>query len=180
MEAVGSELGEAIPLFLRPLIPGANPVVSGTINTLGFYYYYHPREAHHRCSPGLTLKFPSPRLEEGEEEEEDKKEKRRKRRRKSIHSLICLLKMVEAWWGSVTQTCQHLVQGHRRPQQNGWSISSGQPFPTLRTYISGSWAPTNLYHLVGKIKSGLSTMTCGKAGEESRGGAAAQQATSWA
>lgn len=32
--------------------------------------------------------------------------------------------MVEAWWGSVTQTCQHLVQGHRRPQQNGWSISS--------------------------------------------------------
>lgn len=44
-------------------MPGANPVVSGTINILGFYYFYHPREAHHRFSPGLALKsFPAPRL----------------------------------------------------------------------------------------------------------------------
>lgn len=89
MEAVGSELGEAIPLFLRPLIPGANPVVSGTINTLGFYYYYHPREAHHRCSPGLTLKFPSPRLEEGEKEEEHKKEEEEEEKKKK-HTFLNL------------------------------------------------------------------------------------------
>lgn len=50
-------------------MPGANPVVSGTINILGFYYFYHPREAHHRFSPGLALKsFPAPRLEEEKEE----------------------------------------------------------------------------------------------------------------
>lgn len=76
MEAVGSWLGEVIPLFLRPQMPGANPVVSGTINILGFYYFYHPREAHHRFSPGLALKsFPAPRLEEEEEEEEEEKER---------------------------------------------------------------------------------------------------------
>lgn len=62
METVGSGLGEVIPLLLRPQMPGANPVVSGTINnTLGFYYFYHLREAHHRFNRGLALKFPSPK-----------------------------------------------------------------------------------------------------------------------
>lgn len=75
-------------------MPGANPVVSGTINILGFYYFYHPREAHHRFSPGLALKsFPAPRLEEDkeEEEEEEEKEERKKdekKKKKHTHSLI--------------------------------------------------------------------------------------------
>lgn len=67
--------------------------------------------------------------------------------------------MEEAWWGSVTQTCQHSVQGHRKPQQNTWSISSG---PALSH--SQDLHLRFLYQLAGTIKSGLSTMTCGKAG----------------
>lgn len=68
-------------------MPGANPVVSGTINILGFYYFYHPREAHHRFSPGLALKnFPALRLEK----EEKRKKGRRMRRKtnKPTHSLM--------------------------------------------------------------------------------------------
>lgn len=48
---------------------------------------------------------------------------RRKKKLKHIFLDATSVKMVEAWWGSVTQTCQRSAQSHRRSQQNGWSIS---------------------------------------------------------
>lgn len=71
--------------------------------------------------------------------------------------------MEEAWWGSVTQTCQHSVQGHRRPQQNTWSISSGPALSLSQDLHLKFLGARQLYQLAGKIEW-LVDNDCGKAG----------------